>query len=67
MGLRISNHALVIAEKRGAIILTAHYGNFELLPLAHSIYGHRLAMIHRPQPQSLDRSGNPPRPNQLWC
>ena len=37
--------ALALAEKRGAIILTAHYGNFELLPLAHSIYGHRLAMV----------------------
>ena len=47
-GVENLNHALVIAEKRGAIILTAHYGNFELLPLAHSIYGHRLAMIHRP-------------------
>ncbi len=42
------DHALALAEKRGVIILTAHYGNFELLPLAHSIYGHRLAMIHRP-------------------
>ena len=41
-------HALALAEKRGAIILTAHYGNFELLPLAHSIHGHRLAMIYRP-------------------
>ncbi len=47
-GVENLNLALVIAEKRGAIILTAHYGNFELLPLAHSIYGHRLAMIHRP-------------------
>src|ERR1700694_5502212 len=26
------NHALGLAEKRGAIILTAHYGNFEMLP-----------------------------------
>jgi KDO2-lipid IV(A) lauroyltransferase len=41
-------HALVLAEKRGAIILTAHFGNFELLPLAHTIYGYPLAMIQRP-------------------
>ncbi len=50
------NHALNLAEKGGAIILTAHYGNFELLSLAHSIYGHRLAMIHRPNRNpSIDR------------
>jgi KDO2-lipid IV(A) lauroyltransferase len=47
-GVENLQNALALAEKRGAIILTAHYGNFELLPLAHSIYGHRLAMIHRP-------------------
>jgi KDO2-lipid IV(A) lauroyltransferase len=47
-GVENLREAVAIAEKRGAIILTAHYGNFELLPLAHSIYGHRLAMIHRP-------------------
>jgi Kdo2-lipid IVA lauroyltransferase/acyltransferase len=47
-GIENLNQALKLAEKRGVIILTAHYGNFELLPLAHSIYGHRLAMIHRP-------------------
>lgn len=47
-GIANLDHALALAEKRGAIILTAHYGNFELLPLAHSIYGHRLAMVHRP-------------------
>ncbi len=47
-GVENLRQALLIAEKRGAIILTAHYGNFELLPLAHSIYGYPLAMIHRP-------------------
>ncbi len=47
-GIENLNHALALAEKRGVIILTAHYGNFELLPLAHSMYGHRLAMVHRP-------------------
>jgi Kdo2-lipid IVA lauroyltransferase/acyltransferase len=58
-GIENLNHALALAEKRGAIILTAHYGNFELLPLAHSIYGHRLAMIHRPNRNPLiDREIN---------
>src|ERR1039457_3667466 len=47
------NHGLALAEKRGAIILTAHYGNFELLPLAHSIYGYRLAMVARPNRNPL--------------
>jgi KDO2-lipid IV(A) lauroyltransferase len=47
-GIDNLNHALALAEKRGVIILTAHYGNFELLPLAHSMYGHRLSMVHRP-------------------
>jgi KDO2-lipid IV(A) lauroyltransferase len=47
-GIDNLKYALALAERRGAIILTAHYGNFELLPLAHSIYGHRLAMIYRP-------------------
>jgi KDO2-lipid IV(A) lauroyltransferase len=52
-GIDNLNHALALAEKRGAIVLTAHYGNFELLPLAHSIYGHRLVMVHRPNRNPL--------------
>jgi len=56
-GMENLHAALLIAEKRGAIILTAHYGNFELLPLAHSIYGYRLAMIHRPNRNpAIDRN-----------
>ena len=31
----------------GAFILTAHFGNIELLPIAHSIYGYPLAIVHR--------------------
>jgi Kdo2-lipid IVA lauroyltransferase/acyltransferase len=52
-GVENLNHALALAETRGAIILSAHYGNFELLPLSHSIYGHRLAMVHRPNRNPL--------------
>ena len=33
---------------RGGLILTGHFGNWELMILAHSIYGHRVAIIHRP-------------------
>jgi Kdo2-lipid IVA lauroyltransferase/acyltransferase len=33
---------------KGALVLSAHFGNFELLPLAHSIYGYRIAIVHRP-------------------
>jgi len=40
-------YALSLRDNTG-IIVTAHYGNVEFLPLAHTIYGHRLAMIHRP-------------------
>ena len=47
-GVENLDRALVLAQKRGVIVLTAHYGNFELLPLAHSIYGYPLAMVHRP-------------------
>ena len=40
------------AERRsnghGILVLTAHFGNFELLPIAHSIYGYHLAIVHRP-------------------
>lgn len=55
-GVENLREALRLAEKRGAIVLTAHYGNFELLPLAHSMYGHPLAMIHRPNRNpSIDR------------
>ena len=32
---------------RGLFVLTAHYGNFELMQIAHSIYGYHLAIVHR--------------------
>ncbi len=39
---------LELGKERGLLVVTAHFGNFELLPFAHSIYGHRIAIIHRP-------------------
>jgi KDO2-lipid IV(A) lauroyltransferase len=47
-GIENLDHALSLSGKLGIIVLTAHYGNFELLPVAHTIYGYRLAMVHRP-------------------
>ncbi len=33
---------------RGLLVMTAHLGNWELLNVAHSIYGYRIAIVHRP-------------------
>jgi KDO2-lipid IV(A) lauroyltransferase len=46
-GIENLHHVISIAGGR-AVIVTAHYGNIELLPLAHTIYGYPLAMVHRP-------------------
>jgi Kdo2-lipid IVA lauroyltransferase/acyltransferase len=40
--------AVKASPGKGALILTAHFGNFELLALAHSIYGNRIAVVYRP-------------------
>jgi len=34
---------------RGLIVLTAHFGNFELLQCAHAMYGHRISLVHHTQ------------------
>lgn len=43
---------LHVAEKasagRGILALTGHFGNFELLSLAHALHGYRIAIIYRP-------------------
>lgn len=36
------------AERTGAIILTAHFGNWELLAHAHGVWGHPITLVHRP-------------------
>ncbi|HXZ88378.1 MAG TPA: lysophospholipid acyltransferase family protein [Candidatus Binataceae bacterium] len=40
--------AIRISGGRGILVLTGHFGNFELLSLAHSIYGNRIAIVQRP-------------------
>jgi KDO2-lipid IV(A) lauroyltransferase len=37
-----------ISQGRGILVLTGHFGNWELLAGAHSIYGYRVAIVHRP-------------------
>jgi Kdo2-lipid IVA lauroyltransferase/acyltransferase len=34
---------------RGAVILTAHFGNFELLPAAHALHGYPITLVHHTQ------------------
>jgi len=42
------DEAVAISDGRGILVLTGHLGNFELLSVAHSIYGNRIAIVHRP-------------------
>ena len=39
--------------ERGAVILTAHLGNFELLAYAHGLLGHPITLVHRPMRNRL--------------
>jgi KDO2-lipid IV(A) lauroyltransferase len=34
---------------RGILVLTAHFGNFELLPAAHALHGHQISLVHHTQ------------------
>jgi Kdo2-lipid IVA lauroyltransferase/acyltransferase len=34
---------------KGVVILTAHFGNFELLPAAHALYGYPITLVHHTQ------------------
>jgi len=42
------NDAIERSRGRGILVLTGHFGNFELLSVAHSIYGNRIAIVQRP-------------------
>jgi Kdo2-lipid IVA lauroyltransferase/acyltransferase len=39
---------LELSAGRGGFIFTGHFGNFELLMLAHALHGHPVAIVHRP-------------------
>lgn len=45
--------ALATAAERGAVILTAHLGNFELLAYVHGLLGHPITLVHRPMRNRL--------------
>jgi KDO2-lipid IV(A) lauroyltransferase len=34
---------------RGVLVLTAHFGNFELLPAAHAMHGFQISLVHHTQ------------------
>jgi Kdo2-lipid IVA lauroyltransferase/acyltransferase len=34
---------------KGALVLTAHFGNFELLPSAHAMHGYQISLVHHTQ------------------
>jgi len=34
---------------KGVLVLTAHFGNFELLPAAHAMYGNPISLVHHTQ------------------
>src|SRR5262249_45227792 len=34
---------------KGTVILTAHFGNFELLPAAHALHGYPITLVHHTQ------------------
>lgn len=40
--------AIARAGEHGAVIVTAHFGNWELLAYAHALFGHPITLVHRP-------------------
>jgi KDO2-lipid IV(A) lauroyltransferase len=47
------DHAVARARETGAIVLTAHLGNWELLAHAHGMLGHPVTLVHRPMRNEL--------------
>ena len=41
------------AAQHGTLILTGHFGNFELLAYAHGLLGHPITLVHRPMNNAL--------------
>ena len=42
------DEAIRLSAGRGILVLTGHFGNFELLSVGHSIHGNRAAIVQRP-------------------
>ena len=34
---------------KGIVVLSAHFGNFELLACAHAMHGHQISLVHHTQ------------------
>jgi KDO2-lipid IV(A) lauroyltransferase len=47
-GVENWRRALELSGGRGGFIFTGHFGNFELLIVAHALFGHPVAIVHRP-------------------
>ena len=45
--------AIAAAAHTGAVILTAHFGNWELLAYVHGLLGHPVTLVHRPLHNAL--------------
>jgi KDO2-lipid IV(A) lauroyltransferase len=45
--------AIDLAAKRGGLVLTGHFGNWELLAYAHGLLGHPVTLVHRPMRNRL--------------
>ncbi|HLW70919.1 MAG TPA: hypothetical protein VKS22_09880 [Candidatus Binataceae bacterium] len=52
---------------RGILTLTAHFGNFELLSLAHSAFGNRVAFVQRPNRNPLIDAAVMARRERFGC
>lgn len=40
--------AIARAGETGTVVLTGHFGNWELLAYAHGLFGHPVTLVHRP-------------------
>lgn len=47
-GVENWKRALELADGGGGLIFTGHFGNFELLMVAHALLGHPVSIVHRP-------------------
>ena len=47
------DRAIAAAAQKGAVIATAHFGNWELLAYAHGLLGHPVTLVHRPMHNPL--------------
>ena len=43
------NEIIARGADRGVLILSAHFGNFELLAPAHAMHGHQIGLVHHTQ------------------